>query len=122
MLTSLCSFSIHGVYESVLACLSHFLNKEINAFNTYMLRARNILASPRGNFRDNVFIKAKCMASILVGWLQLASRAFVCYLAVKYATLKIKNNFGNTLKVNILSSEIKYVMFFGGTVQVHWLI
>jgi len=40
--------------------------------------------------RLRVCLKAQCLASILVGWLQLASGAFVCYLAVKYVTLKIK--------------------------------
>ena len=57
------------------------------------------------------------MASILVGWLQLATGAFVCYLAVKYVTLKIKNIFFKSLKVKVLSLDIKYMMFFGVTVQ-----
>ena len=56
------------------------------------------------------------MASILVGWLQLATGAFVCYLAVKYVTLKIKNK-NKSLTVNILFLDIKYMTFFGVTVQ-----
>ena len=52
------------------------------------LRTRNTFSPPRGNFRDNVFLKVQCLASILVGWLQLTSGVFVCYLAVKYVTLK----------------------------------
>jgi len=40
----------------------------------------------------------------------LASGAFVCYLAVKYVTLKIKI-------VLSLSLHIKYMMFFGVTVH-----
>jgi len=46
---------------------------------------------------------------------QLASGAFVCYLAVKYVTLKIK--IFKYLKVEILSLDINYMMFFGVTVQ-----
>ena len=56
------------------------------------------------------------MASILVGWLQLATGAFVCYLAVKYVTLKIKNK-NKSLTVNILFLDIKNMTFFGVTVQ-----
>ena len=56
------------------------------------------------------------MASILVGWLQLATGAFVCYLAVKYVTLKIKNK-NKSLTVNILFLDIKYKMFIGVSVQ-----
>jgi len=66
---------------------------EDSGYQVTRLRARNTFAPshpPRGNFRDKVFLKAQCLASILVGWLQLASGAFVCYLAVKYVTLKIK--------------------------------
>ena len=45
----------------------------------------------RGNFGDNVsFLKVQCLASTLVGWLQLASIALVCYIAVSPQT---KNNF-----------------------------
>jgi len=54
---------------------------------------------------------------MLVGWLQLASGAFVCYLAVKYVTLKIKNIFEKSSKVKILFLDIKYMMFFYCTVQ-----
>jgi len=50
----------------------------------------------------------------LVGCLQLASGACICYLAVKYVTPKIKSKY---LKVNVLSLGIKYMMFFGVTVQ-----
>ena len=60
----------------------------------YRLKARNTFALPpsRGNFRDNDFLKAQCLASILVGWLQLASGAFVYYQAVKlYIYIYIKN-------------------------------
>ena len=63
-----------------------------------------------------LFLKAQWLASILVGWLQLASGAFVCYLAVKYVTFKIKNKF-KKIKVKMLSLDIKYMMFFGVTVQ-----
>ena len=56
------------------------------------------------------------MASILVGWLQLATGACVCYLAVKYVTLKIKNK-NKSLTVNILFLDIKYMTLFGVTVQ-----
>jgi len=48
---------------------------------------------------------------------QLASGAFVCYLAVKYVTLKIKIFKNKYLKVEILSLDINYMMFFGVTVQ-----
>ena len=62
------------------------------------------------------FQKAQCLASILVGWLQLASVAFVCYLAVKYFTFKIKKKI-KKIKVKILSLDIKYMMFLGVTVR-----
>jgi len=66
-----------------------------------------------GNFRDNVFfLKAQCLASILVGWLQVASVVCVCYLAVKYVTIKRKSS-----KVKILSLDINDMMFFGVTIQ-----
>jgi len=48
--------------------------------------------------------------------LQLATGAFVCYLAVKYVTLKIKNK-NKSLTVNILFLDIKYMTLFGVTVQ-----
>jgi len=44
---------------------------------------------------------------------------FVCYLAVKYVTLKIKII---QKKLNILSSDIKYKMLFGVTVQTIYLL
>jgi len=47
--------------------------------------------------------------------LQLASGAFVCYLAVKY--VQNKNIFKESLKVKFLSLDIKYMMFCGVTVQ-----
>ena len=61
-------------------------------------------------------MKAQCLGSILVGGLQLASGAFVCYLAVKRVTFKIKNKFF-ILKVKLLSSDITYMVFFGVTVH-----
>ena len=62
-------------------------------------------------------LKAQCLANILVGWLQLASGACVCYLAVKYVVLKIIKKKYKSLKVKLLSLDIKYMMFFGVTVQ-----
>ena len=90
--------------------------------------AQYVLQSPRlalhahwynegGIFETMFFLKAQCLASILVGWLQLASGVVVCYLAVKYVTIKIKIFWKKSLKVKILSLDITYVMFFGVSVQ-----
>ena len=57
------------------------------------------------------------LESILVGWLQLASGAFVCYLAVKYFNLKIMFSVTKYLKVKMLSLDIKYMTFFGVTLR-----
>jgi len=48
--------------------------------------------------------------------LQLASGAFVCYLAGKYVTIKIKI-FIKSSTVKVFSLDIKYMMFFGVAVQ-----
>ena len=63
------------------------------------------------------FLKAQCLASILVGCLQLASGG-VCLLSscnVRYPQNRLI--FFKYLKVKVLSLDIKYMMFFGVTVQ-----
>ena len=97
----------------------HKIFNKINSdkITTNRLRARNTFAPPGGIFQTMFFLKAQCLASILVGWLQLASEAFVCYLAVKYVTIQINIYFLNSLKIKILSLDIKYMMFFGVNVQ-----
>ena len=74
----------------------------------HRLRARNTFTPHGGIFETMFFLKAQCLASILTGWLQLASGAFVCYLAI-YVTLKIKIS----ICFKLLSLGIKYMMFFG---------
>jgi len=61
----------------------------------FRLRARNTFAPLGGIFETMFYWKPNVWRVFLVGWLQLASGAFVCYLAVKYVTLKIKTFFLN---------------------------
>jgi len=68
------------------------------------LRARNTFAPPRA------FSESPMSGEYFGRLIALASGAFVCYLAVKYVTLKIKI-------VLSLSLHIKYMMFFGVTVH-----
>ena len=61
--------------------------------------------------RHDCFLKAQCLASILIDWLQLASNdLFVHNRAVKYITFKLILFFILFLKFKALSSDIEYMM------------
>ena len=98
-----------------LACRRIARSCSSDALYMFKLRARN--RAPRGNFRDNVHLKAQCLVSILVGWMQLASVGVCLLSSCKVRYPQNKNIFKNSLKVKHLSLCIKYMMIFGVTVE-----
>ena len=81
----------------------------------YRVRARYTFATPKGNLSRQC-ISQSPMSGEYFGRLIATGEWGVCQLPsgkVRYT----KNNFQNVLKVKIISSYIKCMMFFGVTVQ-----
>ena len=83
----------------------------------FRLRARNTFAPPWGIF-ETFFSSESPISGEYFGRLIATGEWDVCLLSsckVRYP--KNKNSFKKYCKVNILSLDIKYMMFFGVTVQ-----
>ena len=81
----------------------------------YRVRARNTFAPLKGNLSRQC-ISQSPMSDEYFGRLIATGEWGVCQLPsgkVRYT----ENNFQNVLKVKIISSYIKFMMFFGVTVQ-----
>ena len=85
----------------------------------YRLRARNTFAlpQPRGEFSRQCFSESP-MAGEYFGRLIATGECGVCLLySCKVLYPQNKNILEKSLKVKLLSLDIKYMMFFGVTVQ-----
>ena len=84
----------------------------------YKLRDRNTFAPSRGDLETMFFLKAQSMSGEFFGRLIATGKWGVCLLSsCKVRHPQNKNIFQKTLKVKMLSSDIKYMMFFGVNVQ-----